>query len=238
MARTPLHRHPAARDHRPGRCDPHPRLGPAAPPEPSLPAIVDIARLATQIEATRFRLTARDIPLTAQNAPKAGAWHRIWTGLRGLRGLTGPQPDIREHAHAVQDRLRDLLHPQTDEGAAADDVTARRATLDPQLRRDLAAVLRDAGDQLAQTAPWTHTALHRLAQTGNLYVPAGPAEIGQGTLRWEHGRPIWAPALIPQDKIRAVDAAYRGLGGAYAQGHLPADPASVERGPAIAPPHL
>ena len=70
---------------------------------------------------------------------------------------------------------------------------------------------------LTGPATWTHAALHRLIQTGHLYVPAGPADTGEGTLNWASGKASWSPAQVPLDKIRAVNAAYRDIEGTYAE---------------------
>jgi hypothetical protein len=188
---------------------------------PSLHAITDIARLATHIEATRFRLTAhRATPLSPLTAPKAAAWHQVWTELRQLRGLTPPDADIRGHARVVEGLIARFARPgpaDTMRWPVSDGAgTASMIDLgDPENRRRLATVLRHAGDQLAETAPWTHTTLDRLTQTGQLYVPAGPAEIGEGTLTWNAGNPHWQAGTIPPDKTRAVNAAYRALDAAY-----------------------
>ncbi|MFZ0160310.1 MAG: hypothetical protein WAL50_14890 [Kineosporiaceae bacterium] len=189
---------------------------------PSLHAITDIARLATHIEATRFRLTAhRTTPLSSVTAPKAAAWHQVWTELRQLRGLTPPDADIRGHSRAVEGLIARCARPgpaDTRRGPAPDGAGTAVSVIDlgdPENRRRLAAVLRDAGDQLAETAPSTHTTLDRLTHARQLYVPAGPAEIGEGTLTWHAGKPHWQAGTIPPDKTRAVNAAYRTLDAAY-----------------------
>lgn len=188
---------------------------------PSLHVITDIARLATHIEATRFRLTAhRTAALTSVTAPKAGAWHQVWTELRQLRGLTAPDPEVREHARCVERLITRVVRPGALDLSGGPEVDGAAAAVmdlrEAEARRLLAAVLRDAGDQLADTAPWTHTTLDRLTQAGALYVPAGPAEIGEGALTWNAGKPAWRAATIPPDKTRAVNAAYRALDAAYA----------------------
>lgn len=188
---------------------------------PSLHTITDIARLATHIEATRFRLTAhRTAPLTSVTAPKAGAWHQVWTELRQLRGLTAPDLEVREHARAVERLITRVVRPgATDlhDRIEVNGVTAPSMDLrEAEARRRLAAVLREAGDQLAGTAPWTHTTLDRLTRASELYVPAGPAEIGEGALTWNAGKPTWGAATIPPDKTRAINAAYRTLDAACA----------------------
>lgn len=70
---------------------------------------------------------------------------------------------------------------------------------------------------VASTAYVSRGTLDRLAQADQLFVAGGPAEVGEGTLTWHAGKPVWAPAPMPQDKSSALKTAYRRLEGAYAE---------------------
>lgn len=188
-------------------------------PDPSLHAITDIARLATHIEATRFRLTAhRAAPLTSVTAPKAGAWHQIWTELRQLRSLNPPDLDLRAHARAVEQLIARCARTG---GADTIGVSGggRRGARPGRYRnrRLLAAVLREAGDQLAQTAPWTLTTLDRPTSAGSstsrLAPPKSAKAPSPGTPANPSGprRPSRPPRPAPSTPPTwGLDAAYTG----------------------------
>jgi hypothetical protein len=187
----------------------------ATDPHASVASLADIARLAVHVESARFRLTApAHAPLTATTAPKAGAWHATWLELRRLRTPVAPDPAIRSHTRAVEALLADVVRRNpvalNDEDGTSLDLTAGSA------RRDLAAVLRSAGDQLGDIAGWNQATLTRLATTGFVYQPGTRDHLAEGHFSWDGGKILPDPMSIAPETLRAVNLAYRAVRTHYA----------------------
>ena len=204
------HRQPAARDHRPRRRDPRPRLGPAPPPRtvPATPSSTSPA------SPPRSKPPGSGSPPTAASRCHRRTPRRPAPGTTsgpnsaGCAGSPEPHPEIREHARAVEDLIRDVLARGQPVGRA-DTAAGRRTWPTPRPAATSPPSCATPATNSPRPPPGPSAALHHLVQTGNLYVPAGPAEIGEGTLTWDRGKPVWTPTPVSPDKIRAVNAAYR-----------------------------
>ena len=182
----------------------------ATNPHASVASLADIARLAVHVESARFRLTApAHAPLTPTTAPKAGAWHATWLELRRLRTPAAPDPAVRSHTRAIESLLAEIVRrsPIAQNGEDGACLALRAGSA----RRDLAAVLRSAGDQLAEIAGWNQATLTRLAITGVVYQPGTRDHIAEGHFSWDGGKLLPNPMSVAPETLRAVNLTYRAV---------------------------